>query len=69
MNKVEFLCGRCGGATFERSGRVAIGNKQGQPSEYTRRVCKKGCGWVSEMNLEDGSKFKLPQSEPEKTKV
>ena len=61
--KAEILCGKCGGATFEKTGRVAIGNKKGEPSKYKRRICKKGCGWVGNTVLEDGDDFKLPTTE------
>lgn len=62
----EEKCPKCDGATFEKSGRVAIGNSKGQPSKFTRKVCKKGCGWVGATVLEGGESFKLPESEPSK---
>lgn len=61
--KEDEKCNLCGGATFVKSGRVAIGNSKGEPSKYTRRICKKGCGWVGPMVLEGGSEVNLPKAE------
>ncbi len=58
---VESFCPKCGSACFKRKGKVMAGGVK----NFTRDICKAGCGYVGSTVLEDGTI--MGKMEPQKT--
>jgi len=44
---IKAMCPSCGSEAFQKKGKVAVDGG----TNYTRDICKKGCGWVGDMIL------------------